>query len=46
EYPSILCECGFLSNAGEENKLIGASYQEKIAYTIFSAVNSVFSDRA
>lgn len=46
EYPSILCECGFLSNVGEENKLIGASYQEKIAYTIFSAVHSVFDERA
>ncbi len=42
EYPSILCECGFLSNVSDENKLIGASYQEKIAYTVFSAVNSVF----
>lgn len=46
EYPSILCECGFLSNPEEENKLISASYQEKVAYTIFSAVNSVFYDKA
>lgn len=46
EYPSILCECGFLSNVGEENKLIGASYQEKVAYTIFTAVNSVFTEKA
>ncbi|MCH5162925.1 MAG: N-acetylmuramoyl-L-alanine amidase [Clostridiales bacterium] len=46
EYPSILCECGFLSNVGDESKLIGASYQEKVAYTIFSAVNSVFDERA
>ena len=44
EYPSVLCECGFLSNAAEENKLITASYQEKVAYTIFTAVNSVFAD--
>ncbi len=44
EYPSILCECGFLSNSTEENKLITASYQEKVAFTIFSAVNSVFAD--
>lgn len=42
EYPSILCECGFLSNSVEESKLIGAAYQEKVAYTIFSAVNAVF----
>ncbi len=45
-YPSILCECGFLSNQTEENKLITASYQEKVAYTIFTAVNSVFGERA
>lgn len=42
KYPSILCECGFLSNANDESLLIGASYQEKVAYTIFSAVDSVF----
>lgn len=42
EYPSILCECGFLSNAAEENLLITASYQEKVAYTVFSAVDSAF----
>ena len=46
KYPSILCECGFLSNVGEESLLITASYQEKIAYTIYSAVNSVFADEA
>ncbi len=44
EYPSILCECGFLSNSEEESKLITASYQEKVAYTIYSAVNAVFTD--
>ena len=46
EYPSILCECGFLSNREDEKNLITASYQEKVAYTIFSAVNSVFYDKA
>ncbi len=46
EYPSVLCECGFLSNAKEEALLTTASYQEKVAYTIFSAVNSVFYDKA
>lgn len=43
EYPSILCECGFLSNADEEGKLITASYQQKIAYTIYSAVAATFA---
>lgn len=46
EYPSILCECGFLSNAQDESKLITASYQQKIAYTIYSAVSSVLNDDA
>ena len=46
EFPSVLCECGFLSNAQEEALLTTASYQEKVAYTIFSAVNSVFYDKA
>ena len=45
EYPSVLCECGFLSNSKEENLLITASYQEKVAYTIYSAVNSVFGEK-
>lgn len=46
EYPSILCECGFLSNKQEENKLITADYQQKVAYTIYSAVGSVFADNS
>ncbi len=45
EYPSVLCECGFLSNSAEENLLITASYQQKVAYTIYSAVGSMFSDK-
>ncbi len=45
EYPSILVECGFLSNPQEESKLITASYQEKVAYTVFSAVDNMFSER-
>lgn len=44
EYPSVLCECGFLSNAEEENKLITASYQQKVAYTIYSAISAVFGE--
>lgn len=43
EYPSVLCECGFLSNPEEENKLITATYQQKVAYTVFQAIDSVFS---
>ena len=46
EYPSVLCECGFLSNPAEENKLITADYQEKVAYTIFTAVKSIFQEQS
>ena len=46
EYPSILCECGFLSNAQDESKLITASYQQKIAYTIYTAVSAAFNEDA
>lgn len=46
EYPSILCECGFLSNAQEEGNLITASYQQKIAYTIYSAISMAFNENS
>ncbi len=39
QYPSVIAECGFLSNAEEESKLVRAEYQEKIAYSIFSAAH-------
>jgi N-acetylmuramoyl-L-alanine amidase len=42
-YASILVECGFLSNPEEEKLLISAPYQEKVAYTIFTAIHSVLS---
>ena len=32
--PSILVECGFISNRSEENKLGSAAYQEKLAQSI------------
>lgn len=44
EYPSILCECGFLSCPDEEKLLITADYQDKVAYTIYAAINSVFAE--
>lgn len=44
EYPAVLCECGFLSNADEESKLITASYQQKVAYAIFAAVDCIFTE--
>ena len=41
-YTSLLIECGFLSNAEEEQLLADATHQEKIAFTISSAVHAIF----
>lgn len=38
EYPSLLVECGFLSNPEDEALLLKAVYQEKIAYTLFCGI--------
>ena len=37
--PAIMVECGFLSNAEEANKLTNNSYQQKVAFTVFSGIN-------
>ncbi len=37
--PSILAECGFLSNADEEKKLKDETYQSKIAWAIAEAID-------
>lgn len=42
-YPSVLIECGFLSNPDEETLLVSASYQEKVAYSIYSGINFILS---
>nr|WP_243112713.1 N-acetylmuramoyl-L-alanine amidase [Caproiciproducens sp. NJN-50] len=34
--PAVLVECGFLSNAQEEAKLKDTSYQQKMAFSIYS----------
>lgn len=38
EYPSVIAECGFLSNPEEEALLIDENYQKDIAYAIFKGV--------
>lgn len=45
DYPSVLCECGFMSNPEEEQLLITSEYREKVAYTIFTAIDSVFGEK-
>lgn len=44
EYPSILVECGFMTNAEEELKLLNGKYQDKVAYTIYSGIAAILSE--
>ena len=39
EYPTIIAECGFLSNFEDEALLITEKYQESIAYNIFKGIS-------
>lgn len=43
EYPSVICECGFLSNAEDEKLLISEEFQEKISYSIFQGIVNYLS---
>lgn len=43
DVPSILVECGFLSNPEEEEKLKSDAYQEKIAKSIADSVEEFFN---
>ena len=36
--PSLMIECGFLSNSAEEQKLATREYQQQVAFTIYSGV--------
>ncbi|MDE6132068.1 MAG: N-acetylmuramoyl-L-alanine amidase [Oscillospiraceae bacterium] len=36
--PAVMVECGFLSNPDEAAKLTDKSYQQKIAFTVFSGI--------
>lgn len=40
EHPGILVECGFLSNAAEEQKLASAQYQKQIAAVLAASLAS------
>lgn len=38
EYPSVIAECGFLSNPEDENLLIQSEFQGEIAYSLFCGI--------
>ena len=42
--PAVLVECGFLSNAAEEEKLHNSDYQKKIAAAVVAAVSQYKSE--
>lgn len=41
--PSVIVECGFLSNVEDEKLLVSESYQKSIAYAIFKGAVSYYS---
>lgn len=43
--PTVMAECGFLSNPEEAEKLKTEEYQKQIAFSIFSAVNEYTSKK-
>ncbi|MCI8458187.1 MAG: N-acetylmuramoyl-L-alanine amidase [Clostridia bacterium] len=42
--PSLLVECGFLSTPSDEKLLVSSSYQEKVAYAIFTGVHAILGE--
>ena len=43
EYPSVIAECGFLSNAQDEALLITNEYQEELAYALYKGIVAYLS---
>lgn len=46
ENPTVMVECGFLSNPQEAELLNDEEYQHKIAFSIFAAVNEYLSGKS
>lgn len=42
--PSVIVECGFLSNAEEEKLLLTDDYQAKVAWAIYAGINEYFTE--
>lgn len=40
KYPSVIAECGFLSNPEEEALLLTDNYQDNLAYNIFKGIST------
>lgn len=42
--PTILIECGFLSNPEEEKKLLSDEFQEKVAWAVYTGLMKLFNE--
>lgn len=42
---AVMAECGFLSNPEEAAKLTSSGYQQQVAYTLFTGLNTYFSEK-
>ncbi|MDE5583946.1 MAG: N-acetylmuramoyl-L-alanine amidase [Ruminococcus sp.] len=45
ENPTVMVECGFLSNPEEASLLTTEEYQSKVAFTIFAGINSFINSK-
>ena len=45
ENPTVMAECGFLSNPEEAEKLNTEEYQKEVAFTLFSGINEYVSGK-
>ena len=45
DIPSVLIECGFLSNEKEAKMLTDEKYQEKIAWAIYVGIQNYFTSK-
>lgn len=43
--PAILIECGFLSNAQEEKKLLDENYQKQLAWAVYCGIIEYFNEK-
>lgn len=45
ENPTVMAECGFLSNPEEAALLESTEYQQKVAFTLFDGLNQYLAEK-
>ena len=43
--PSVLCECGYLSNKEDEELLVSEDYQNKLSYSIYKGIIAYLNNK-